>query len=1024
MMPVSYMFICSCKARSSGDYNNSISREQSPWETRLRLCLRVEQGVVVKIQVFERCSTYIANIFGPVYAPLAERHLIYYWLAPMGGEFDRKRYIKRVNEVLELCSGNKLNSFKVAFFLDQKDTEDLDKWVRFAITKGAQKLDLRCYGTLSACDKYVFPHWILADLNSIKIFLEHLFSACLLLESLTLISCAVHSNLIIGPSLHLHDLKVLACYVFGRLEIDAVNLSSLEYDGYNTQISFMKTPKLVTIFFKGLQGPLPNVLTQLTSCPELSTLHLQIREYFEHIPQTFPTLRNLKKLKLDLLLADLELGSVLNILRTAPLLEELLITVSYQCYWESLLWYWLTSDNPIQAILSSNSLELCINLSQTMYSVLHQRALEYHGEIRNLCTFSHNHLRRVKMQGFQGMWFEIEFAICIVKIATKLESMVIDPHGSFYDGDGTWYNITCSYGEGNEDEHPEEEIEGISKDENVNVPYKLLFCLILIGTTGGYFLGRARGRKAALVDQQQDDVASVADLLENNVQPPPAAAVVSLSKDEQKAIISRKSNFSSPSRPNKKNTFSLYQQNPSRLYCAEFGCKLCIGPCTTKQEGFYYDAYYGGLGLNDEHLKKIEALAKKAVEAKHCFERIEVSVEQAFEIFSDNKFKVEIINELHADNKAITVYRCGDLVDLCPGPHIPNTSFVKAFRCLKASSAYWRGNKHSESLQRVYGISYPDENSLKAYYQAAGRIKKSHYKENMFLLDIEEEEYGVKPMNCPGHCEVFRHRPRSYRELPLRIAEFGVLHRNEASGALEGLTRVRRFVQDDAHIFCRESQLKDELKGVLDFIKYTYDIVGLSFDVELSTRPESYHGGRATWDKVKAILTEALNEFGMPWQINEGDGAFYGPKIDFSVCNALKKKFQCATIQLDFQLPDHAQFDLHYTSDKQGKGEKPVMIHRAVFGSFERFIGILLEHYKGKWPFWLSPRQVIVCSVTQEFEAYAVQVQQRIRRNGYHVDVDISDRSVSKKIREAQVAQYNYVLVVGDKEDKSDQVSV
>ncbi|KAL6136584.1 hypothetical protein ACLB2K_061879 [Fragaria x ananassa] len=252
-------------------------------------------------------------------------------------------------------------------------------------------------------------------------------------------------------------------------------------------------------------------------------------------------------------------------------------------------------------------------------------------------------------------------------------------------------------------------------------------------------------------------------------------------------------------------------------------------------------------------------------------------------------------------------------------------------------------------------------------------------------------------MNCPGHCEVFRHRPRSYRELPLRIAEFGVLHRNEAIGALDDLTRLRRFVQDDAHIFCRESQLKDELKGVLDFIKYTYDIFGLSFEVELSTRPESYHGGRATWDKAE---------------------------IDFGVCNALKKKFQRATIQLDFQLPDQAQFDLHYTSDKQGKGEKPVMIHRAVFGSFERFIGILLEHYKGKWPFWLSPRQIIVCSVTQEFEAYAFQVQERIRRDGYHVDVDISDRSVSKKIREAQVAQYNYVLVVGDKEAKSDQVSV
>jgi threonyl-tRNA synthetase len=250
-----------------------------------------------------------------------------------------------------------------------------------------------------------------------------------------------------------------------------------------------------------------------------------------------------------------------------------------------------------------------------------------------------------------------------------------------------------------------------------------------------------------------------------------------------------------------------------------------------------------------------------------------------------------------------------------------------------------------------------------------------HYKQNMFLFEIEKEEYGLKPMNCPGHCEEFRRRPRSYRELPLRMAEFGVLHRNEASGALDGLTRVRRFVQDDAHIFCRESQLKDELKGVLEFIKYTYDIFGLSFDVELSTRPEKYHGERATWDKAEAILTEALNEFGKPWQINEGDGAFYGPKIDFGVSNALKKKFQCATIQLDFQLPDSEQFELHYTAEgKEGKRERPVMIHRAVFGSFERFFALLLEHYKGKWPFWLSPRQAIVCPVSEKSDAYALQV--------------------------------------------------
>ncbi|KAL6136583.1 hypothetical protein ACLB2K_061878 [Fragaria x ananassa] len=278
----------------------------------------------------------------------------------------------------------------------------------------------------------------------------------------------------------------------------------------------------------------------------------------------------------------------------------------------------------------------------------------------------------MQIQGFQGMWFEIEFAICIVKIATKLESMVIDPHGSFYDGDGTWYNITCSYEEGNEDEHPEEVIEGISKDENVddNVPYELL-CW--------------QKRGSAAVQERLKDAEQ-----EEYIQSLPAESIkITLWYGQVKEVKEGKKWITSPLDISEEVSESF----ASKALVAELGCKLCIGPCTTKQEGFYYDAYYGGLGLNDEHLKKIEALAKKAVEAKHCFERIEVSVEQALEIFSDNKFKVEIINELHADNKAITVYRCGDLVDLCPGPHIPNTFLCQGIRCLKASSAYWSGKK-------------------------------------------------------------------------------------------------------------------------------------------------------------------------------------------------------------------------------------------------------------------------------------------------------------------------------------------
>ncbi|XP_076918749.1 threonine--tRNA ligase, mitochondrial 1-like [Bidens hawaiensis] len=521
-----------------------------------------------------------------------------------------------------------------------------------------------------------------------------------------------------------------------------------------------------------------------------------------------------------------------------------------------------------------------------------------------------------------------------------------------------------------------------------------------------------------------------------------------------------------------------------------YGCKLCIGPCTTRGEGFYYDGFYGDLGLNDDHFDKIVSEAKKAVTEKQPFERIEVTRKQALEMFSDNKFKVEIISDLPED-KTITVYRCGPLVDLCRGPHIPNTSFVKAIACLKASAAYWRGNKDRESLQRVYGISYPDQKRLKEYIALLEEAKKydhrelgkkqelfffhplspgscfflphgtriteklmtfirteyrkrgylevttpnmynmqlwetsghaANYKENMFVFDIEKQEFGLKPMNCPGHCLIFDNRVRSYRELPLRIADFGVLHRNEASGALTGLTRVRRFQQDDAHIFCRESQIKDEVKSVLEFINYAYDIFGFTFELKLSTRPEKYLGDLETWDKAEKALADALNEFGKPWQINEADGAFYGPKIDISVSDAMKRKFQCATLQLDFQLPQ--RFNLTYSAEDETKRERPVMIHRAILGSVERMFAILLEHYKGKWPFWLSPRQAIVCPVSDKSQVYGQQVKDQIEEAGFNVDIDSSDRTIKKKVREAQLAQYNYILVVGEEEVNNGKVSV
>ncbi|GFY91019.1 Threonyl-tRNA synthetase [Actinidia rufa] len=406
----------------------------------------------------------------------------------------------------------------------------------------------------------------------------------------------------------------------------------------------------------------------------------------------------------------------------------------------------------------------------------------------------------------------------------------------------------------------------------------------------------------------------------------------------------------------------------------EYGCKLCIGPCTTRGEGFYYDAFYGDLGLNEDHFKQIDSGASKAFGEKQPFERIEVTRNQALEMFSENKFK--------------------------------------------ASSAYWRGNKDRESLQRVYGISYPDQKRLKVVtpniynmqlWETSGHA--ANYRENMFLLEIEKQEFGLKPMNCPGHCLIFDHRVRSYRELPLRLADFGVLHRNEASGALSGLTRVRRF-----------QQIKDEVRSALEFINYTYEIFGFTFELKLSTRPEKYLGDIATWEKAEADLTEALNSFGRPWEINEGDGAFYGPKIDISVSDALSRKFQCATLQLDFQHP--SRFNLSYSAEDEAKKERPVMIHRAILGSVERMLAILLEHYKGKWPFWLSPRQAIVCSVSEKSEPYALKVKGQIHQAGFYVDVDTSDRTIPKKIREAQLAQYNYILVVGEEESKTGKVSM
>ena len=439
----------------------------------------------------------------------------------------------------------------------------------------------------------------------------------------------------------------------------------------------------------------------------------------------------------------------------------------------------------------------------------------------------------------------------------------------------------------------------------------------------------------------------------------------------------------------------------------------------------------------------------------------------------------------------VTAYRNGPLIDLCRGPHVPNTGLIKAMMVTKNSSAYWGGKVENAALQRIYGISFPEKAQMKEYQklleEAAKRDHRkigtdqelfffhqlspgscfflphgariyntlielmrseyrkrgfqevitpnvfntelwavsghlANYKENMFIFQCEKEDFGMKPMNCPGHCVMFGSRPRSYRELPLRLADFGVLHRNEFSGALHGLTRVRRFQQDDAHIFCTQEQIQQEVAGALDFLSYVYGLFGFEFQLNLSTRPEKFLGDIDTWNQAEKALSDCLDAMGKTWKLNPGDGAFYGPKIDIQVMDALKRKHQCATIQLDFQLP--IRFKLQYQSDTQNEFRRPVIIHRAILGSVERMMAILCEHTGGKWPFWLSPRQAVVVPVSAVYFPYAHQVQATLWAAGFYVDVDVSNHTIAKKVLQGQMDGYNFILVVGAKEQAENTVNV
>ncbi|XP_024088603.2 threonine--tRNA ligase 2, cytoplasmic isoform X1 [Pongo pygmaeus] len=520
-----------------------------------------------------------------------------------------------------------------------------------------------------------------------------------------------------------------------------------------------------------------------------------------------------------------------------------------------------------------------------------------------------------------------------------------------------------------------------------------------------------------------------------------------------------------------------------------YGGHLCYGPPI--ENGFYYDMFIEDRAVSSTELSALENICKAIIKEKQPFERLEVSKEILLGMFKYNKFKCRILNE-KVNTATTTVYRCGPLIDLCKGPHVRHTGKIKTIKIFKNSSTYWEGNPEMETLQRIYGISFPDNKMMRNWekfqeeaknrdhrkigkeqelfffhdlspgscfflprgafiyntltdfireeyhkrdftevlspnmynsklWEASGHWQ--HYSENMFTFEIEKDTFALKPMNCPGHCLMFAHRPRSWREMPIRFADFGVLHRNELSGTLSGLTRVRRFQQDDAHIFCTVEQIEEEIKGCLQFLQSVYSTFGFSFQLNLSTRPENFLGEIEMWNEAEKQLQNSLMDFGEPWKMNPGDGAFYGPKIDIKIKDAIGRYHQCATIQLDFQLP--IRFNLTYVSKDGDDKKRPVIIHRAILGSVERMIAILSENYGGKWPFWLSPRQVMVIPVGPTCEKYALQVSSEFFEEGFMADVDLDHScTLNKKIRNAQLAQYNFILVVGEKEKIDNAVNV
>ena len=516
--------------------------------------------------------------------------------------------------------------------------------------------------------------------------------------------------------------------------------------------------------------------------------------------------------------------------------------------------------------------------------------------------------------------------------------------------------------------------------------------------------------------------------------------------------------------------------------------KLAIGP--TIKNGFYYD-FDLDISLTQDDLKKIEDEMNKIINEDLKFKRDDVSREEALKIMSEKGeyYKVELINALDESEK-ISLYEQGDFTDLCRGPHIPSTKFIKAFKLTSVAGAYWRGSEKNKMLQRIYGVAFSSKKELEKYLNMIEEAKKrdhrklgrelklfeimdegpgfpfflpkgvilknilidywrklhneagyveietpimlnkelwirsghwDHYKENMYTSMIDNKEFALKPMNCPGGMLVYKSEGHSYRDLPLRVGELGRVHRHEISGALHGLMRVRAFTQDDAHIFMLPEQIKSEILGVIKLIDEVYDTLGFKYNVELSTRPEDSMGSDEEWNMAERSLKEALDEGGLDYKINEGDGAFYGPKIDFHIEDSLGRSWQCGTIQLDFQLPQ--RFELEYIGSDGGK-HRPIVIHRVIFGSIERFIGILIEHFAGKFPVWLSPIQVKVLPIFDSFMEYGHEVIDKLRKYGIRCEIDNRSEKIGYKIREARNERAPYMIIVGEKEKNHGNISL